>query len=78
MKDFYKQYKEFIDQPLHFLMVFIPVILCLIHPAMSAIPAVMFALAREYYQHDRVTLWNLDLSFAYAGAIVGALLLVFL
>ena len=78
MSEFYKQYKEYIDQPLHFLMVFVPVALCLIHPAFAVVPALMFSLAREYYQHDRVVLWNLDLCFSYAGGIAGVLLLIFL
>lgn len=74
----YRNHKEFVDQPLHFLMCFLPVIACIIHPAMAAIPAIMFALSREYYQHDRVVFFNRDLYFAYAGALTGAALLLLL
>lgn len=73
----YRNHKDLVDQPLHFLMTFVPVVLCLIHPVMSVIPALMFALSREYYQHDRVIVWNFDLAFAYAGALAGVVVLIF-
>ncbi len=80
---FYERFKEPIDQSLHFLMGFAIALLTITGRVyiwavpISFVMAYGFAMTREWYQHNRLVWWNLDLSFAGLGAIVGSAILFF-
>lgn len=67
------------DQSLHFLMCFALSFASLIgRPHFWAIPIALlvsygFAMTREWYQHNRIIWWSLDLSFCGLGAVSGSI-----
>lgn len=77
---FYTDNKEKIDQSLHISYCAFLAFICLVGrlywwviPIAIVIPYV-FACGREWYQHDRLVLWNKDVGFSTLGAVVGVMI----
>ncbi len=81
LKDFWNSSKQFRDQVAHFAWGFIPIAIVGTTPLVGAIAAILFALPREWEQHDKsfdITSYGwrswLDVvSFGIGGFVAGLL-----
>jgi len=80
MSEFYTNNKELVDQSLHITYCAFLAFLCLVGRLYPwAIPIAILipygvACGREWYQHNRLVLFNKDIGFSLLGAVVGVMI----